>query len=179
MVGQVETIEAQGCYIRSETKLVTAVGVHDLAIIENDDAVLVAPLKDSQKVKNMVTRLRKKNRPEALVSSSVYRPWGNYKSLAKGLRFQVKKLTVSPGECLSLQLHHHRAEHWIVVSGTAEVTIEGEKQILTENESIFIPLGFKHRLANPGKIPLVVIEVQSGSYLGEDDICRFEDKYER
>lgn len=179
VVGQVETIEAQGCYIRSETKLVTAVGVHDLAIIENDDAVLVAPLKDSQKVKNMVTRLRKKNRPEALVSSSVYRPWGNYKSLAKGLRFQVKKLTVSPGECLSLQLHHHRAEHWIVVSGTAEVTIEGEKQILTENESIFIPLGFKHRLANPGKIPLVVIEVQSGSYLGEDDICRFEDKYER
>ena len=95
------------------------------------------------------------------------------------MRFQVKKLTVSPGECLSLQLHHHRAEHWIVVSGTAEVTIEGEKQILTENESIFIPLGFKHRLANPGKIPLVVIEVQSGSYLGEDDICRFEDKYER
>lgn len=179
VVGQVETIEAQGCYIRSETKLVTAVGVHDLAIIENDDAVLVAPLKDSQKVKNMVTRLRKKNRPEALVSASVYRPWGNYKSLAKGLRFQVKKLTVSPGECLSLQLHHHRAEHWIVVSGTAEVTIEGEKQILTENESIFIPLGFKHRLANPGKIPLVVIEVQSGSYLGEDDICRFEDKYER
>ena len=150
-----------------------------MIVVETRDAILVSHKKDSQKVKNIVKKLKASSIPEGQQHSKVYRPWGHYLSVVEDSRWQVKLIQVKPGEKLSLQMHHHRSEHWVVVSGTAKVELDEEIKILAENESIYIPLGYKHRLTNPGKIPLTLIEVQSGSYVGEDDIVRFEDKYGR
>ena len=165
--------------MRSETKLIAAVGVDDLVITESDDAILVAHKNCVQDVKKIVEHLKAEGRTEAKLHRKVYRPWGAYDSVDEGDRFKVKRITVKPGAQLSLQKHYHRAEHWIVVKGTALVT-NGEQQILlSENQSTYIPVGEVHRLENPGKFDLEMIEVQSGSYLGEDDIVRFEDNYGR
>ena len=177
--GDVDLREANGCYIRAEHRLVAALGVRDLVIVETDDAVLVADKSRSQEVKEVVERLDRQARTEHVSHSRVYRPWGYYESIDAGERFQVKRIMVKPGEALSLQMHHHRAEHWVIVSGTAKVTRDEEIKLLSENESTYIPIGTKHRLENVGKVPLFLIEVQSGSYLGEDDIVRFEDRYDR
>ncbi len=154
-------------------------GVQDLVVVETRDAVLITSRHQAQRVKDMVQLLKARKREEATEHRLVHRPWGTYDSLDHGPRFQVKHIVVNPGATLSLQMHHHRAEHWIVVRGTAEVTCDDKTFILTENQSTYIPLGSTHRLANPGKIPLEVIEVQSGTYLGEDDIVRFKDSYGR
>lgn len=177
--GDVMLDNCRDSYFRSESRLVTATGVADLVVVETADAILVADRNRVQDVKRIVNRLKQENRPEVLLHSRVYRPWGSYESLVTAERFQVKRIIVNPGQTLSLQMHHHRAEHWIVVHGTAEVTCEDKVFMLAEDESTYIPLGHKHRLANPGRIPLELIEVQSGTYLGEDDIVRFEDVYGR
>ncbi|MGI9304355.1 MAG: mannose-1-phosphate guanylyltransferase/mannose-6-phosphate isomerase [Gammaproteobacteria bacterium] len=177
--GDVITQDCNGCYIHSNSRLVSAVGVEDQVIIETADAVLVAPRGRAQEVKGIVDQLRARSREEAVLHRKVYRPWGSYEGIDQAARFQVKRITVNPGHKLSLQMHHHRAEHWIVVAGTARITRGDDVFTLTENQSTYIPLGVKHRLENPGKIPLELIEVQSGSYLGEDDIVRFEDSYGR
>jgi len=148
-------------------------------VIETKDAVLVAPRERVQDVKALVARIKGAGRNEHALHREVFRPWGSYDSLENGDRFQVKRLTVKPGGVLSLQLHHHRAEHWVVVSGTARITRGDDVFLLEENQSTFIPLGVRHRIENPGKVPLDIIEVQSGGYLGEDDIVRFEDQYGR
>lgn len=177
--GDVIAEDCRGSYLRSESRLLAAAGIDDLVVVETADAILVASRHRVQDVKRIVTRLRKEGRSEASLHHRVYRPWGSYESLVICERFQVKRIIVNPGGTLSLQMHHHRAEHWIVVRGTAEVTCEQKTFMLGEDESTYIPLGHRHRLANPGKIPLELIEVQTGSYLGEDDIVRFEDKYGR
>lgn len=177
--GDVLLEECEGCYVHSSNRLVTAVGLQDTVIVETADAIMVTHRGESQKVKNIVNRLAKDEREEAEIHRKVYRPWGDYESIDYAERFQVKRITVKPQERLSLQKHHHRAEHWIVVNGTALVTRGEEEFLLSENESTFIPIGTIHRLENPGKIPLELIEVQSGTYLGEDDIERFDDKYGR
>ena len=156
-----------------------AVGVDNLVVVETSDAVLVADRNRVQEVKEIVTALKKLKRDEATLHKRVSRPWGSYESLVSAGRFQVKRIVVNPGQQLSLQMHHHRAEHWIVVSGTARVTCNEEEFLLGEDQSTYIPLGNRHRLANPGVIPLEIIEVQTGSYLGEDDIVRFQDVYGR
>lgn len=161
------------------TRLIALVGLRDVVVVETDDAVLVGHRDRVQDVKEVVNRIKREGRSEAAAHRKVYRPWGAYDSIDNGDRFQVKRITVKPGASLSLQMHHHRAEHWIVVSGTAEVTRGEEVILLTENQSTYIPLGVTHRLRNPGKLPLELIEVQSGGYLGEDDIVRFEDTYGR
>jgi len=166
-------------YIHAENKLVAAVGLEKFVIVETKDAVLVAPRDQVQDVKKIVTQLKEKNREEAVTHAKVYRPWGDYETIDMARRYQVKRITVKTGAKLSLQKHHHRAEHWTVVSGTAIVTKGEEEILLKEDESIYIPLGTMHRLENPGKIPLELIEVQSGAYLGEDDIVRFDDVYGR
>lgn len=166
-------------YFRSESRLVAATGVDNLVVVETADAVLVADRNSVQDVKRIVSRLKAENRPEVSLHRRVYRPWGSYESLVVSDRFQVKRIVVNPGQRLSLQKHHHRAEHWVVVHGTAEVTCEDKIFMLAEDESTYIPLGHKHRLANPGRIPLELIEVQSGAYLGEDDIVRYDDEYGR
>jgi mannose-1-phosphate guanylyltransferase / mannose-6-phosphate isomerase len=158
---------------------VAVLGVRDLVIVETNDAVLVAHKDHVQRVKQVVDHLKGAARTEHLHHTRVYRPWGYYEGIDAGDRFQVKRITVKPGEKLSLQMHHHRAEHWVVVSGTARVTCGEKVSLLSENESTYIPIGMNHRLENPGKMPLHIIEVQSGSYLGEDDIVRFEDIYKR
>ena len=163
----------------SETRLIAAVGVKDLVVVDTDDALLVIDKNNTQDVKNIVTELKKRNRSEVSLHRKVHRPWGNYDSIDSGERYQVKCIEVKPGASLSLQMHHHRAEHWIVVSGTALVQRGKEEILLSENQSIYIPLGETHRLTNPGKLTLQLIEVQSGSYLGEDDIVRFEDTFGR
>ncbi len=160
-------------------RLVACVGVSDLIVVETADAVLVAHKNKTQDVKHIVDQLKKQNRPEAQIHRKVFRPWGWYDGVDAGERFQVKRIVVKPKGILSLQMHHHRAEHWIVVSGTARVTRGEETYLVAENQSTFIPLGTTHRLENPGHVPLEMIEVQSGAYLGEDDIVRFEDKYGR
>ena len=165
--------------VRAESRMVAAIGVDDLVIVENSDAVLVANRDRAQDVKKVVEHLKSNGRSEHEFHTRVYRPWGWYEGIDAGERFQVKRIMVKPGEKLSLQMHHHRAEHWVVVSGTARVTCDAEVKILSENQSTYIPLGSTHRLDNPGKLPLHLIEVQSGSYLGEDDIVRFEDVYKR
>jgi mannose-1-phosphate guanylyltransferase/mannose-6-phosphate isomerase len=165
--------------IHATSRLIGAVGVNDLIIVETADAVLVADRSQSQNVKKLVNQLTQQNRAELTLHRKVHRPWGWYDSVDEDRRFKVKRIQVKPKATLSLQMHHHRAEHWIVVSGTAEVTCGSKVTMLTENQSIYIPLGETHRLANPGVIPLEIIEVQSGSYLGEDDIVRFEDTYGR
>jgi mannose-1-phosphate guanylyltransferase/mannose-6-phosphate isomerase len=163
----------------SESRLVACVGVRDLVVVETPDAVLVAHKDKTQDVKKIAERLKREARSEANLHRKVERPWGSYDGVDAGERFQVKRIVVKPGASLSLQMHHHRAEHWIVVRGTAKVTRGEETLLVTENQSTFIPLGTKHRLENPGKVPLEMIEVQSGGYLGEDDIVRFEDHYGR
>ena len=165
--------------VRAESRIVAVVGVDDLIVVETPDAVLVAAKSQVQRVKQVVDHLKDKERTEHLHHTKVYRPWGYYEGIDSGERFQVKRITVKPGEKLSLQMHHHRAEHWVVVSGTARVTCGDKVSLLSENESTYIPIGMNHRLENPGKVPLHIIEVQSGSYLGEDDIVRFEDIYKR
>jgi mannose-1-phosphate guanylyltransferase / mannose-6-phosphate isomerase len=179
LVGNVVAEGTGNCYLRSEAGLVAAIGVADLVVVATEDAVMVAPRNRTQEVKQLVARLSADRRDEADALSTVHRPWGSYRALHNGHRAQVKHIVVKPGGKLSLQLHHHRAEHWVVVQGTARVMRGNEEMILTENESTYIPLGTPHRLENPGKIPLHVIEVQSGSYLGEDDIIRLEDTYGR
>ena len=177
--GNVVEKDTYGCYLRSESRLITAIGLKNLIIVETNDAILVADQEASEKVKDVVQYLKSHNYSEGIEHKKIYRPWGNYTKVNEGDRWKVKKIFVKPGEKLSLQLHHHRAEHWIVVNGTASVEVDDEKLILYENQSTYIPLGSKHRLSNPGKIPLILIEVQSGTYLGEDDIKRFEDSYGR
>jgi mannose-1-phosphate guanylyltransferase/mannose-6-phosphate isomerase len=165
--------------VRAESRMVAAIGVSNLLIVETPDAVLVADKSRAQDVKKVVDYLKASGRSEHEFHTRVFRPWGWYEGIDLGERFQVKRIMVKPGEKLSLQMHHHRAEHWIVVSGTARITRDGVEQLLCEDESTYIPLGTTHRLENPGRIPLHLIEVQSGSYLGEDDIVRFEDIYQR
>ncbi|ANU37685.1 mannose-1-phosphate guanylyltransferase/mannose-6-phosphate isomerase [Vibrio scophthalmi] len=177
--GDVITADSSNNYIYAENKLVTTVGVDNLVIVETKDAILVASKDKVQDVQNIVNELKKSGRSEFKLHREVYRPWGKYDSIDIGQRDQVKRITVKPGAKLSIQMHHHRAEHWIVVSGTAKVTNGDETILLTENESTYIPIGQIHALENPGVLPLELIEVQSGSYLGEDDIVRFEDRYGR
>ena len=177
--GDILSENTHSCYLHSTNRLVTTLDVSDLAIIETKDSVLVASRSSIQDVKKIVNELKKSGRSESRVHPLVYRPWGSYESLAIDSRFQVKRITVNPGAELSLQMHYHRAEHWVVVSGTAEITNGENVQLFTENQSTYIPLGTIHRLKNPGSIPLVIIEIQSGSYLGEDDIVRLEDHYGR
>jgi len=177
--GDVIAQQTTNSYIHSQNKLITTIGVDNLVIIDTPDAVLVANKDKVQEVKQIVEQLKKEQRPEAVLHREVYRPWGKYDSVDSGERFQVKRITVKPGAKLSVQMHHHRAEHWIVVSGTAKVTIDDKSVLLSENQSAYIPIGAVHALENPGKLPLEMIEVQSGSYLGEDDIVRFEDRYGR
>jgi len=178
-VGDALVADSHNTLVHATSRLVSVVGLDDAVVVETPDAVLVASREKSQDVKTIVARLGKEHRGEQTLHRKVHRPWGWYDSIDHGPRHQVKRILVKPGASLSLQMHHHRAEHWIVVSGTAEVT-NGDKVImLTENQSTYIPLGQVHRLRNPGKVPLEIIEVQSGSYLGEDDIVRFEDTYGR
>jgi mannose-1-phosphate guanylyltransferase len=177
--GDVIAQQSTNNYIHSQNKLIATVGVDNLVVIDTQDAVLVANKDKVQEVKKIVEHLKTEKRPEATLHREVYRPWGKYDSIDMGERFQVKRITVKPGAKLSVQMHHHRAEHWIVVSGTAKVTIAEETKLLSENQSVYIPIGAVHALENPGRLPLEMIEVQSGSYLGEDDIVRFEDRYGR
>jgi mannose-1-phosphate guanylyltransferase/mannose-6-phosphate isomerase len=178
-VGDTMVSDSSNTLVHATSRLVGIVGLSDVVVVETPDAVLVTDRAHSQDVKAIVSRLNSAGRSEHTLHRQVHRPWGWYDSIDSGSRFQVKRIMVKPGATLSLQMHHHRAEHWIVVSGTAEVTNGDQVILLTENQSTYIPLGTTHRLANPGKVPLEIIEVQSGSYLGEDDIVRFEDTYGR
>jgi mannose-1-phosphate guanylyltransferase/mannose-6-phosphate isomerase len=177
--GDVLLHECRNMLVMSENRLVACVGTENMVVIETPDAVLVAPLEKAQDVKQIVDNLKRDERPEGQLHRKVFRPWGSYDGIDIGERFQVKRIVVKPGAALSLQMHHHRAEHWIVVRGTAQVTRGDTSFLVSENESTFIPLGTRHRLENPGCVPLEMIEVQSGSYLGEDDIVRFDDIYGR
>ncbi len=177
--GDVILEDTQGSYLYSESRLVAAVGLREHVVVETKDAVLVAPRNRVQDVKKLVQLLKERGRYEHSLHREVFRPWGSYDSIESGGRFQVKCLKVKPGAALSLQMHHHRAEHWVVVAGTARITRGDEVFLLEENQSTYIPIGVKHRIENPGMIPLEIIEVQSGSYLGEDDIVRFDDVYGR
>jgi mannose-1-phosphate guanylyltransferase/mannose-6-phosphate isomerase len=177
--GDVLLEDVRNCYIHSENRLVAAIGIENLIIVETKDAVLVSSIERSQDVKLIVSRLKEQMREEALSHARCYRPWGSYESTDIGERFTVKRIIVNPGAALSLQMHYHRAEHWVVVRGTARITKGDEQFLLNEDQSTYIPWGTQHRLENPGKIPLELIEVQTGSYLGEDDIHRFDDRYGR
>ncbi|HDI6201783.1 TPA: mannose-1-phosphate guanyltransferase [Escherichia coli] len=177
--GDVINYKSENSYVYAESGLVTTVGVKDLVVVQTKDAVLIADRSSVQDVKHVVEQLKAEGRHEYRMHREVYRPWGQYDSIDAGARYQVKRITVKPGEGLSVQMHHHRAEHWVVVAGTAKVTINGDIKLLGENESIYIPLGATHCLENPGKIPLEIIEVRSGSYLEEDDIVKFYDRYGR
>jgi mannose-1-phosphate guanylyltransferase / mannose-6-phosphate isomerase len=179
LVGDVIAEHVDNSYLHATNRMIAAVGVSDLVVVETKDAVLVAPLQRVQEVKDIVGRLQADGREELRVHSRVYRPWGSYESIDVGDRFQVKRITVNPGGKLSLQKHYHRAEHWVVVKGTALITKDGEELFLSENQSTYVPLGMLHRLQNPGRIPLELIEVQTGSYLKEDDIERTDDVYGR
>lgn len=179
LIGDVMAKNTTGCLVHSENRLVVTLGVEDLIVVDTKDVVLVMNKDNAQDMKSVVERLKIDSRIEHINHRQVYRPWGTYDTIGRGERYQVKRIIVKPGGKLSLQLHHHRAEHWIVVNGTARVTLEDRSFLLSENESTFIPLGKAHSLENPGKIPLELIEVQSGSYLGEDDIVRLRDEYGR
>lgn len=179
VIGDAVVEDSSGCYVRGDGQLVAALGVDDLVIATSPDVVLVTSRKRDQEVGKLVERLKRNGHRSATQTHSVHRPWGYYQSIHSGERFQVKRITVNPGAKLSLQKHYHRAEHWVVVNGTAIVTRDDEEILLRENESIFVPLGCMHRLENPGKVPLNLIEVQSGAYLGEDDIVRVQDIYDR
>ena len=177
--GDVISVDTQNSFVSARDRLVGTIGVSDLVVVETSDAVLVADKDRVQDVRAVVEQLKAAGRDEYVHHREVFRPWGSYESVGAGERYQVKRIKVKPGASLSLQMHHHRAEHWIVVRGTAEVTRGDETITLAENESTYIPLGVTHRLANPGKLTLELIEVQVGSYLGEDDIVRFDDIYGR
>ncbi len=177
--GRVISQGSRNCYLRSEHRLLVGLGVENLVVVETDDAVLVAHRDRSQQVKAVVQELESTGASEGRAHRRIYRPWGHYDGVVEGRRWQVKRLMVKAGAALSLQMHHHRAEHWVVVSGTALVEKNGVEELVGENQSTYIPLGAQHRLTNPGKIPVELIEVQSGPYLGEDDIVRFEDAYGR
>lgn len=177
--GDVLTVDTKNSYIYAEDKLVTVIGVDNLVVVETKDAVMISPIERVQEVKQIVDQLKQLDRREAQIHRKSYRPWGHFDSVDNGDRHQTKRIVVKPGARLSLQKHHHRAEHWVVVKGTALVTRGDEQILLTENESTYIPLGTVHRLENPGVIPLEIVEIQSGSYLGEDDIVRFGDNYGR
>lgn len=179
IIGDVVAVDTANAYIRSDNRLVARVGIEDLLIVETADVVLVAGKGRAQDVREIVDTLKRRGRSEPDVHTRVHRPWGSYESIEAGDRYQVKHLMVKPGAALSLQMHHHRAEHWVVVTGTARVTLGDKELLLSENESTYIPIGTPHRLENPGKVPLSIIEVQSGCYLGEDDIVRLEDSYGR
>ena len=177
--GDVISHKTENSYVYAESGLVTTVGVKDLVVVQTKDAVLIADRNAVQDVKKVVEQIKADGRHEHHIHREVYRPWGKYDSIDAGERYQVKRITVKPGEGLSVQMHHHRAEHWVVVAGTAKVTVNDDIKLLGENESVYIPLGATHCLENPGKIPLDLIEVRSGSYLEEDDVVRFEDRYGR
>ena len=177
--GKVILKETKNSYFRSEDRLIVGINLNNLIVIETRDVILISDKNSSQKVKNIVKNLKDNKMPEATSHTKVYRPWGNYLSVVEKNRWKVKLIEVKPNAKLSLQMHHHRSEHWVVVGGTAKIEIDNKVEILSENQSVYIPLGSKHRLSNPGKIPLTLIEVQSGSYVGEDDIVRFEDIYGR
>jgi mannose-1-phosphate guanylyltransferase/mannose-6-phosphate isomerase len=179
LIGDVLLEGARHCYARSDGIMTAVVGLEDAVVVVTKDAVLAMHRDHAQQVKTVVDRLRAAKRVEAVAHNRVYRPWGFYESLIQGDRFQVKRIVVTPGHQLSLQKHYHRAEHWVVVNGSALVTRDAEEILVRENESVYLPLGTVHRLANPGRIPLTLIEVQSGAYLGEDDIVRFDDNYGR
>ena len=179
IIGSVITRDSDGCYIHSYGPTVAVMGVSDLTVVATKDSVLIAPRNRSQEVKDLVGDIGDAHETLALHHPRVMRPWGSYEGIAHGDRFQVKHIVVLAGRSLSLQMHHHRAEHWIVVAGTAEVECDDTTRLVFPNESFYIPSGAKHRLTNPGKVDLHLIEVQSGDYLGEDDIVRFEDVYGR
>jgi mannose-1-phosphate guanylyltransferase / mannose-6-phosphate isomerase len=179
LLGDVVAEQTSNSYIRAEAGLVATLGVEDLVVVAMADVVLVARRDRAQDVKRIVARLERAGRSEVGLHPTVHRPWGTYRSIHNGDRVQVKHIMVKPGQKLSLQMHHHRAEHWVVVHGTAKVTRGSEELMLREDQSTYIPIGTAHRLENPGKIPLHLVEVQTGSYLGEDDIVRFEDTYGR
>jgi mannose-1-phosphate guanylyltransferase len=178
-LGDVKNIDSRNCLVQSENQFISTIGVEDLVVVGTKDSILVAHKDKVQNVKEVVKHLKQIGRSEHLLHREVHRPWGKYDSIDNGTRYQVKRITVKSGASLSKQMHHHRAEHWIVVTGTALVEINDSETLLSENQSIYIPLGATHRLTNPGKLNLELIEVQSGSYLGEDDIVRFEDVYGR
>jgi len=178
-IGDVMLENVSNSYINAGERLVAVIGLDDVVVVETKDAVMVANRHKVQDIKTIDNNLKSEHRSEFEFHREVFRPWGSYDSIDNGRRYQVKRITVKPGEKLSVQMHHHRAEHWIVVSGTANVTIGEKTQLVTENESVYIPIGEVHALENPGKIPLELIEVQSGGYLGEDDIVRFSDRYGR
>ena len=179
LIGDVKSAMTSGSYVRANNRLVVTLGVDNMIVVDTDDALLVASRDNVQDIKTVVEQLNAENREEVNLHKCVYRPWGHYQQIDSGPHFQAKRITVSPGATLSLQMHHHRSEHWLVVCGTAKVTRGEEEVVLSENESTYSPRGMKHRLQNIGKIPLKLIEVQTGSYLGEDDIVRFEDIYGR
>tara|TARA_B100000242_G_scaffold235920_1_gene175807 strand:+ start:1506 stop:2969 length:1464 start_codon:yes stop_codon:yes gene_type:complete len=178
LIGKTIIEKSKNSYLRSEDRLVVAVGVKDLVVVETKDAVMVINKKEAQNIKNIVSRI-KENYLEGKLNKKMFRPWGSFSSVESGSSWQVKTLEINPKASLSLQMHHHRSEHWVVVNGTAKVEIDNKIELLGENKSIYVPRGSKHRLSNPGEIPLVIIEVQSGTYLGEDDIVRFDDIYGR
>ncbi len=177
--GDVYTHDVKNCYIRAETNLVAGVGLDGLIIVETPDGIMIADKERAQDIKYIVDKLKHDQRSEVVHHRKVYRPWGHYDSIGIEDTFQIKRIFINPGSSISLQKHFHRSEHWVVVSGTAEITRDDETFILTINQSTYIPLGTVHRLKNPGRIPLEIVEVQSGSYLGEDDIVRIEDEYGR
>jgi len=177
--GRVIAEKSKNCYLKSEQRLIVGLGIENIIVVDTNDAILIANKDHSQNIGNIVKSLRSKEFPEGKMHKKIYRPWGNYTTIVEGNRWLVKLIEVKPNASLSLQMHHHRAEHWVVANGTALVEKNGEKQLLSENESTFIPLGCKHRLSNPGRMKLELIEVQSGAYLDEEDIVRFEDSYGR
>lgn len=177
--GKILSFDTKNSYLRSEDRLIVSIGIENLIVIETNDAILITDKESTQSVKKIVSELEKSSFIEGKMNRKMFRPWGHYTSISDGLTWQVKRLEIKPNASLSLQKHHKRAEHWIVVNGKAKVEIDGKVSFLAVNESIFVPLGSKHRLSNPGKIPLILIEVQSGKYLGEDDIVRFDDIYGR
>ncbi len=178
-IGEVMAIDSSGNLVHSAEKLVAIIGLDNVVVVDTKDALLVCDKSQVQRVKEIVAELKQQSRPEHLLHREVHRPWGCYDAIDSDERYQVKRIKVKPGASLSLQMHHHRSEHWVVVKGTAKVQLGEKTLLLTENQSVYIPIGEKHRLTNPGKIPLELIEVQSGDYLGEDDIVRFEDLYRR
>jgi mannose-1-phosphate guanylyltransferase len=172
-------VSSSNTHVQSDDRLIAAVGVDNLLVVDTPDALLVASKDSSQQVKEIVTRLKLRGHESTRLHRTVARPWGTYTVLQEGARFKIKRIEVKPGHTLSLQMHHHRSEHWIVVSGTAKVSCDDKTFLVAANESTYIPIGTRHRLENPGVMDLVMIEVQCGDYLGEDDIVRFEDKYGR
>jgi mannose-1-phosphate guanylyltransferase/mannose-6-phosphate isomerase len=177
--GDCMAIDCHNSLMMGQSRLIAGIGLEDVLVVETDDVIVVAQKGESQKVKELVGKLKAQGRREADEHTTMYRPWGSYTVMGEGPGYKMKKIVVNPGGCLSLQMHYHRSEHWIVINGTAKVTIDERTQMIHENESVYIPQSAKHRLENPGRIPLEIIEVQNGKYLGEDDIVRFEDIYGR